>query len=165
MASGCSPSPALDRGSSCAFFLDSFWTQDVNATVVLGHTRGRRGSGRPGPSSTEGSLRPGSPAHESLLARPSRCCGLGTDSHAALSILGLWEAVRSPHDGRRQAAVGRGTARLRPIHVLETDPWPPTFRRSSQKPGRAGEQPCEAAALGAVCEEGTDSSYPRVLDT
>lgn len=118
VASGCSPYPALDRGSSCAIFLDSFWPHDVNATVVLGYVRGRRGSGRPGPSSTEGSLRPGSPAHESLLAWPPRHCGFRADSHAALSTLGLWEE----HSGRRQEAVGRCTARLWPTRVPETDP-------------------------------------------
>lgn len=103
----CSPSPALDRRSSCAVFLDSFWPLDVNATVVLGHTQGRRGSGRSGPSSTEGSLRPGSPAHESLLAWPPRRCGLRTDSHATLSTPGSGRPC-SPHTtgGDRQLWAG-----------------------------------------------------------
>ena len=34
----------------------------------------------------------------------------------------IWEAVQPPHNGRRQAAVGRCTVRLRPTRVLETDP-------------------------------------------
>ena len=118
-----------------------------------------------GPLFHRGSLRPGSPAYKSLLARPPRRCGLGTDSHAALSTLGLWEAVRSlTMGGDRQLRAGAP----RGFGQFMSWKWtlgPPTFRRSSQKPGRAGERPCEVAAFGAICEEGTDSSYPRVLDT
>ena len=118
VASGCSPSPALDRGSSCAIFLDSFWPHDINATAVLGYIRGRRGSGRPGPSSTKGSLRPGSPAHESLLVWPAWHCGFRADGHAALSTLGLWEETGSRGQVHREASVntcpGNGPPGLQP---------------------------------------------------
>lgn len=81
---------------------------------------------------------------------------------------GLTVMQPCPHSGSGRSTTGgdrklwAGALRGFGQHVFrKRTPWPPTFRRSSQKPWRPGEWPHEAAAFGTICEVGTDSFYPE----
>lgn len=122
VASGCSLSPALDQGSSCAVFLDSFWTQDVNGHCCPGsHTRTPR-LREAGPLFHRGEPEARVPSlQEPAGTAPTALRPRDRQSRSPVDTWALGGCA-VPHNGRRQAAAGRGTARLRPIHVLEMDP-------------------------------------------